>query len=215
MFYYFFSFGLVLFDAFILLKVLRLYLQTKQSVIGTLALWFGSRFLSVFLPYIWNDFFGWTTVHIQNFSVLTEGVLMVHFCKLLLAKETKLWRLLYALPVLFYLTELYLTKLGDVIYYMSSVSYYVLVCALLIWVIQKAKIHPVLFRYVNILLVFHMTVMIYILNLSVVLYNAELLFIVYPVFFTVCVLFDTISIYYFRKYIQPSIQTLYQSENAY
>ena len=215
MFYYFFSFGLVLFDAFILLKVLRLYLQTKQSVIGTLALWFGSRFLSVFLPYIWNDFFGWTTVHIQNFSVLTEGVLMVHFCKLLLAKETKLWRLLYALPVLFYLTELYLTKLGDVIYYMSSVSYYVLVCALLIWVIQKAKIHPVLFRYVNILLVFHMTVMIYILNLSVVLYNAELLFIVYPVFFTVCVLFDTISIYFFRKYLQQPFQTLCQSENAY
>lgn len=156
MFYYFFSYGLVSFDAIILITVLRLYQQTKQSVIGTLALWFGSRFLSVFLPYIWNDFFGWTTVHIQNFSVLVEGVLMVHFCKLLLAKETKLWRLLYAL-----------------------------------------------------------TVMIYIINLSVVLYNSKLLFIVYPVFFTICVLFDTISTFYFRKHTQHFIQTLYQSENAY
>lgn len=140
---------------------------------------------------------------------------MVHFCKLLLAKETKLWGLLYALPVLFYLTELYLTKLGDVIYYTSSISYYILVCALLYWVIQKAKISIVLLRYVYVLLIFHMTVMIYILNLSVVLYNAELLFIVYPVFFTVCVLFDTISIYFFRKYLQQPFQTPYQSENAY
>lgn len=215
MFYYFFSYGLVLFDAIILFTVLRLYQQSKQDIIGILALWFGSRFLSVLLPYIWNDFFGWTTVHIQNFSVLVEGVLMVHFCKLLLAKETKLWRLLYALPVTLYLTELYLSKFEDVLYYVSSVSYYVLVCALLIWVIQKAKINPILLRYVNILLVFHMTVMIYMINLSVVLLNVKLLFIVYPVFFTVCVLFDTISIYYFRKYLQQPFQTPYHSKNAH
>jgi hypothetical protein len=215
MFYYFFSYGLVSFDAIILITVLRLYQQTKHSVIGTLALWFGSRFLSVFLPYIWNDFFGWTTVHIQNFSVLVEGVLMVHFCKLLLAKETKLWRLLYALPVMIYLTELYLTKLGDVLYYTSSISYYLLVCALLYWVIQKAKISIVLLRYVYVLLIFHITVMIYIINLSVILPNVKLMFIVYPVFFTICVLFDTISTFYFRKHTQHFIQTLYQSENAY
>jgi hypothetical protein len=215
MFYYFFSLGLVLIDAFILFTVLRLYLKTKQSLIGILALWFGSRFLSVFLPYIWNSFLGWTTVHIQNFSVLVEGVLMVHFCKLLLAKETKLWRLLYALPVLLYLTELYLTKLSDALYYVSSVVYYVMVGSLLIWVIQKAKISVVLLRYVYILLIFHMTVMIYIINLSVVLYNSKLLFIVYPVFFTVCVMFDTVSIFYFRKHTQHFIQTTYQTKNAH
>ena len=83
--------------------------------------------------------------------------------------------------------------------YVTHVFYYVFVSALLIWLINREKIPQPFQYFINLLLVFHVTAFIFMLNLNFLNSNYNLGTYLFPVFWLTYIVFDILSILYFRK----------------
>jgi hypothetical protein len=189
-------------DALTLAASLRYFLKTKKRQIGVLVLWFCSRFLSSLFPYILYIYMGWETEHLMSFSVLLEGFLMYYLFLLLLSKKQWFDQLLFMIPLTIFVVEFYFLEHYYDVMYVTHVFYYVFVSVLLIWLINREK-KPQPFQYfMNLLLVFHVTVFIFMLNLNFLNSNYNLGTYLFPVFWLTYIVFDLLSILYFRKQYQ-------------
>jgi hypothetical protein len=192
-------------DAFSLVACLRFFLKTKKREIGVLVLWFGSRFLSALSPYFLYVYMDWNTEHIYSFSVLFEGFLMYYLFLLLLSKKHWLDKFLFTIPLTIFVVEFYFLEHYYDVMYITHVFYYAFVSALLIWLINREKIPQPFQYFMNLLLVFHVTAFIFMLNLTFLKNSYNLGTYLYPVFWLTYIFFDLLSIHYFRKHY-PNIQ---------
>ncbi|MEN9973228.1 MAG: hypothetical protein RIS20_1575 [Bacteroidota bacterium] len=195
----FFLFGMIIFDALTFVACLRYFLKSKNRQIGPLVLWFGSRFLSVLFPYNLRVYMGWKTEYLYSFSVLLEGFLMYYFFLLLLSKKHWFAKFLFMIPLSIFVVEFYFLKHYYNVMYVTHVFYYAFVSALLIWLITREKINQPLQYFINLLLVFHVSVFFFMLNLSFLTTSYNLAAYIYPIFWLTYVVFDLLSILYFRK----------------
>ncbi len=197
--YKYFYFGMITLDALTLAASLRYFLKTKKRQIGALVLWFGSRFLSSLFPYILYIYMGWETEHLMSFSVLLEGFLMYYLFLLLLSKKQWFDKFLFMIPMAIFVIEFYFLENYYDVMYVTHVFYYVFVSALLIWLINREKIPQPFQYFINLLLVFHVTAFIFMLNLNFLNSNYNLGTYLFPVFWLTYIVFDILSILYFRK----------------
>ena len=198
----YFIFGMLTIDAFTFLACFLYFLKTKKRQIGVLALWFGSRFLSLLFGYNLRVYMGWKTEHIYSFSVLLEGFLMYYLFLLLLSKKQWFDKFFFMIPLAIFVVEFYFLEHYYDVMYVTHVFYYVFVSVLLIWLINREK-KPQPFQYfMNLLLVFHVTVFIFMLNLNFLNSNYNLGTYLFPVFWLTYIVFDLLSILYFRKQYQ-------------
>ena len=195
----YFIFGMLTIDAFTFLACLLYFLKTKKRIIGVLVLWFGSRFLSSLFPYILYIYMGWETEHLMSFSVLLEGFLMYYLFLLLLSKKQWFDKFLFMIPMAIFVIEFYFLENYYDVMYVTHVFYYVFVSALLIWLINREKIPQPFQYFINLLLVFHVTAFIFMLNLNFLNSNYNLGTYLFPVFWLTYIVFDILSILYFRK----------------
>lgn len=202
----FFFFGQIFFDALALIACILVYRKSRLRIFGIISLWFTSRFLTVLLSMIWSRGFDLSPIHIQNISTVVENTLFVYFCQLLISKPWKIWKFIYAWSFIIFGIELYLSNFADVVYNLTSLSYYVTVCALLTWIMYKEKIPQDILKYIYILFFFHMSVMIYIANLAVIMSDYELFKFTYPIVWVVYLTFDILSIWYFRSYLKKELK---------
>ena len=192
-------FALFIIDALTLVACLRFFLKTKKRKIGVLVLWFGSRFLSALFPYFLYVYMDWNTEYLASFSVLLEGFLMYYLFVLLLSKKYWFDKLLFMIPLTIFVVEFYFLEHYYNVMYVTNVFYYAFVSALFIWLINREKI-PQSFQYfINLLLVFHVTAFIFMLNLAFLKNSYNLGTYLYPVFWLTYIVFDLLSILYFRK----------------
>lgn len=192
-------YALFIIDAFTLVACLRYFLKTKKRKIGVLVLWFGSRFLSALFPYILYIYMDWKTEYIGSFSVLLEGFLMYYLFLLLLSKKQWFDQLLFMIPLTIFVVEFYFLENYYDVMYVTHVFYYVFVSVLLIWLINREKIPQPFQYFMNLLLVFHVTAFIFMLNLNFLNSNYNLGTYLFPVFWLTYIVFDILSILYFRK----------------
>jgi hypothetical protein len=202
----FFFCGQILFDALALSACILLYRKSRMRIFGVLSLWFASRFLTVSLSMIWSRGFDMNPIPIQNITTVVENTLFVYFCQLLISRNWKIWKLIYAWSFIIFGIECYLSNFADVVYNLTSLSYYVTVCGLLTWIMYKEKIPQDILKYIYILFFFHMSVMIYIANLAVIMSDYELFVFTYPLVYVVYLTFDMLSIWYFRSYLKKELK---------
>ena len=155
---------------------------------------------------IWSRGLDLNPIHIQNISTVVENTLFVYFCQLLISRKWKIWKFIYAWSFIIFGIELYLSNFADVVYNLTSLSYYVTVCALLTWIMYKEKVSQDILKYIYILFFFHMSVMIYIANLAVIMSDYELFVFTYPIVWVVYLTFDILSIWYFRSYLKKELK---------
>jgi hypothetical protein len=198
-------YGLFIIDALTLVACLRFFLKTKKCEIGVLFLWFSSRFLSALSPYFLYVYLDWNTEHIYSFSVLFEGFFMYYLFVLLLSKKHWFDKLLFMIPLTIFVVEFYFLEHYYTVMYITHVFYYAFVSALLIWLINREKIPQPFQTFINLLLVYHVTVFVFMLYLSFLNSNYNLANYLYPVFWLTNIVFDLLSIQYFRKHY-PNIQ---------
>ena len=202
----FFFFGQILFDALALFACILVFRKSRLRIFGIISLWFTSRFLTVSLSMIWSRGLDLNPIHIQNISTVVENTLFVYFCQLLISKPWKIWKFIYAWSFIIFGIELYLSNFADVVYNLTSLSYYVTVCALLTWIMYKEKIPQDILKYIYILFFFHMSVMIYIANLDIIMSHLDLFKFTYPLVYVVYLTFDILSIWYFRSYLKKELK---------
>ena len=195
----------ILLDAIAIISCYLLFRKSRMRIFGIISLWFTSRFLTVSLSMIWSRGLDLNPIHIQNISTVVENTLFVYFCQLLISKPWKIWKFIYAWSFIIFGIELYLSNFADVVYNLTSLSYYVTVCALLTWIMYKEKIPQDILKYIYILFFFHMSVMIYIANLAVIMSDYELFVFTYPIVWVVYLTFDILSIWYFRSYLKKEL----------
>ena len=193
-------------DALAIISCYLLFRKSRLRIFGIISLWFTSRFLTVSLSMIWSRGLDLNPIHIQNISTVVENTLFVYFCQLLISKPWKIWKFIYAWSFIIFGIELYLSNFADVVYNLTSLSYYVTVCALLTWIMYKEKIPQDILKYIYILFFFHMSVMIYIANLAVIMSDYELFVFTYPIVWVVYLTFDILSIWYFRSYLKKELK---------
>jgi hypothetical protein len=197
--YKFYVFGMIIFDALTFAACLGYFLKTKKRQIGALALWFGSRFLSILFPYNLRVYMGWKTEYLYSFSVLLEGFLMYYLFLLLISKKQWFDKLLFMIPLTIFVVEFYFLEHYYAVMYVTHVFYYAFVSALLIWLVNREKIPQPFQTFINLLLVYHVTVFIFMLNLNFLNSNYNLGSYLFPVFWLTYIVFDLLSILYFRK----------------
>lgn len=202
----FFFLSQILCDALALIACILVYRKSRMRIFGVLSLWFTSRFLTVSLSMIWIRGYDWNPIHIQNISTVIENTLLVYFCQLLISRNWKIWKFIYAWSFVIFGIELYLSNCAYVVYNLTSLSYYVTVCALLTWIMYKEKIPQDILKYIYILFFFHMSVMIYIANLAIIMSNYDLFKLTYPLVYIVYLTFDFLSIRYFRSYYKKELK---------
>lgn len=195
----------ILLDALAIISCYLLYRKSRLRIFGIISLWFTSRFLTVSLSMIWSRGLDLNPIHIQNISTVVENTLFVYFCQLLISRKWKIWKFIYAWSFIIFGIELYLSNFADVVYNLTSLSYYVTVCALLTWIMYKEKVSQDILKYIYILFFFHMSVMIYIANLAVIMSDYELFVFTYPIVWVVYLTFDMLSIWYFRSYLKKEL----------
>lgn len=108
-------------------------------------------------------------------------------------------QLLFLIPLTVFAVEFYFLEHYYDIMYVSQVFYYVFVSGLFIWFINKGKIEPAFISFINMNLVFHVTVFVVMLNLPFLSYSLELASYIYPLFWLVYVVFDIFCILFFLK----------------
>lgn len=195
----------ILLDALAIISCFLVFRKSRMRIFGIISLWFTSRFLTVLLSMIWSRGFDLNPIHIQNISTVVENTLFVYFCQLLISKPWKIWKFIYAWSFIIFGIELYLSNFAEVVYNLTSLSYYVTVCALLTWIMYKEKIPQDILKYIYILFFFHMSVMIYIANLAVIMSDYELFKFTYPIVWVVYLTFDILSIWYFRSCLKEEL----------
>ena len=195
----------ILLDAIAIISCYLLFRKSRMRIFGIISLWFTSRFLTVSLSMIWSRGLDLNPIHIQNISTVVENTLFVYFCQLLISKPWKIWKFIYAWSFIIFGIELYLSNFADVVYNLTSLSYYVTVCTLLSWIMYKEKVSQDILKYIYILFFFHMSVMIYIANLAVIMSDYELFVFTYPIVWVVYLTFDILSIWYFRSYLKKEL----------
>lgn len=193
-------------DALAIISCYLLFRKSRLRIFGIISLWFTSRFLTVSLSMIWSRGLDLNPIHIQNISTVVENTLFVYFCQLLISRKWKIWKFIYAWSFIIFGIELYLSNFADVVYNLTSLSYYVTVCALLTWIMYKEKVSQDILKYIYILFFFHMSVMIYIANLAVIMSDYELFVFTYPIVWVVYLTFDILSIWYFRSYLKKELK---------
>lgn len=196
----------ILLDALAIISCYLLYRKSRLRIFGIISLWFTSRFLTVSLSMIWSRGLDLNPIHIQNISTVVENTLFVYFCQLLISRKWKIWKFIYAWSFIIFGIELYLSNFADVVYNLTSLSYYVTVCTLLSWIMYKEKVSQDILKYIYILFFFHMSVMIYIANLAVIMSDYELFVFTYPIVWVVYLTFDILSIWYFRSYLKKELK---------
>lgn len=196
----------ILLDAIAIISCYLLFRKSRMRIFGIISLWFTSRFLTVSISMIWSRGLDLNPIHIQNISTVVENTLFVYFCQLLISKPWKIWKFIYAWSFIIFGIELYLSNFADVVYNLTSLSYYVTVCALLTWIMYKEKVSQDIMKYIYILFFFHMSIMIYIANLAVIMSDYELFVFTYPIVWVVYLTFDILSIWYFRSYLKKELK---------
>jgi len=98
-----------------------------------------------------------------------------------------------------FVVEFYFLEHYYNVMYVTHVFYYAFVSALLIWLVNREKIPQPFQTFINLLLVYHVTVFIFMLNLNFLNSNYNLGSYLFPVFWLTYIVFDLLSIQYFRK----------------
>ena len=124
---------------------------------------------------------------------------MYYLFWLVLSKKQWFDKFLFMIPLAIFVVEFYFLKHYYDVMYVTHVFYYVFVSVLLIWLINREKIPQPFQYFMNLLLVFHVTAFIYMLNLAFVSNSQILASYLYPVFWLTYIVFDILSILYFRK----------------
>ena len=177
------------------------YLKSRDSKMLVLFLWFAVRILEALTCFVLVKIGNMTLFAYGYFSIVLETILMIGLAQLALNSKSKIWFVLYLVPiqVLFYQGIVGATPLVEVSRFEINMYYYAISCILLLVLIFRNNTEPHFLRLFQLLFVYHMVVFFYAANLELIRPHKDLMDHTYPFFLAVVAIFNLGFAYLIQK----------------
>ena len=192
---------LLLTGFFPLIYSFKNYFSSKDSRMLVLFLWFAARSLEVLTGLILIKAGQRNLFAFSYFSIVIETILMIGLAQLSLDSKSKIWFILYLVPIqiLFYQGLISPTPLVKVSRFEINIFYYAISSILLLILIFKKNTKPHFLSLFQLLLIYHMAVFFYAANLELIRQNHALMDLTYPFFLAVVAIFNLWFAYLLQK----------------
>jgi len=183
------------------------YREKKESKFLFLFFWLLSHFLTDLITTIVMFWDLMSTLPFFVISTFIETILFIKYAQLHLDWKTSVWRGLYLLTSVVFISEVYAHGTLVFISFYVNMTYQCLATLFLLLISFKSTRSKSDLRRNQLLLVYHLTIFFYIANLDFIRKSAALTDLVYPFFLSVMVLFSLL--------ISIHLYTNLRSKNAH
>jgi hypothetical protein len=188
---------LFVFDALVFAGGLRFLWKSKDFRFLPLLLWICVRSISEFITYVYRTEADFSYSTISHVSVFIEALLIIHFYRKFKTKKQKSY-FLYFVPLLLFVLETQFLSSIEKPNQLGNLGYTVISILLFLdLILMKDKSTPLLSKLSNVLFSYHCITFPYLIFIGYIRTNTDLMETVYPAFFALIVLLNSILFYLF------------------